>query len=566
MTQVADYAAMKHGPKARLSVRGVWQHPSVRRLALYGVASSFMLLACVEQWRLLRSLLVRQMNADHALLWFAAREWSRLSLREPTFYGQTYGVTFEGIPTAILHAFGVPYPYALPLALFLLAWGAWLWLAASALRRGMWIAGFAALAAPCLLSFKHWIVVGVIATGVGRLMAALCAGMILRGVSKPSRACTAAAVGGLAVAFDSASLILAGPALVWAGWTWLRMRRFWLPVALSGLAPAAWIGLKAWFDRVHPDHDMHNTWSFAPELKPLISNLHDPDRLFGVQSLELWHEGATIPMLLVCLLVLALCARAWREAATVSCVIAQLTYLAALDKSLDDLGTLWYPAARMTLGVPMAVWFVSTVTFHACWTRWRKLRPTSAVAQQLALPLLMLLTAGSAVVRAQHWDKRIYTIEQAGIEPTFLELSHPWEIEAICTQARTAAQAWGTDLVAIPTEGTATYACPAMYPELVTVFPSYERRYWILHDLASTQTRRMILWGKTEKFCRMRRVSELFTECHGTASGRAVALAWKDKDPLQMLHALRYKVRPFGPGCKPKDTSTCAWWVERYRR
>ena len=563
MALVGDYDAVKHGTAVTSKHRSA-VHPRVRRLGFVAVGVSCMLLTCLEQWRLLQHLLSRHMNADHALLWLAARDWSRLTLREPTFYGQTYGVTFEAIPIAVLHALGVPYTYALPLALFLLAWGAWLWLAASAFRRGMPLAGLTALAAPCLLSVNHWVVVGVIGTGVGRLLAAACAGLVLRGVSQRARAFTAITLGGLAVAFDSASLVLVGPALVWAAWTWLRMRRFWLPALLGLLAPAAWVALNVWFTRVHPDHDMHANWSLMPERGPLLLNLQEPGRLFAVQSLELLHNGALIPVALLCLLGLALCARAWREAAAVSCVIAQLTYLAALEKSLDEIDTLWFPAARMTLGVPMALWFVAAVTLHACWTRWQQRQPGWAFARQLTAPLVSLLVLGSAGVRALHWDQHIAAIVQRGQEPKFLELSRPWEVEAMCAQAQRAARDWGTEIVAFPTEGTADYACPALYPELMTVFPSYERRYWILNELANTAQRRMILWGRSEKFCHTGRARELFTECHSAVPGRAVAVAWENRDPLQVLRGLRYKVRPFGPGCRPKDTTTCGWWFARY--
>jgi hypothetical protein len=567
VTHVGDYDVVKHSEEAAYSVRAPALQPrmgSVGKLGMLALAGSCMLLTCVEQWRLLQHLLTRHMNADHALLWLAAREWSRLSVHEPTFYGQTYGVLFEGIPIALLHAVGLSYTYALPLALFLLAWSAWLWLAASAFRRKMPVAGLTALAAPCLLSVKHWIVVGVIGTGVGRLLAAVCAGLILRGISRPSQAFRAVTLGGLAVAFDSASLVLAGPALLWAGWTRLRLRRYWLPTVLGLLAPAAWVALNIWFTRLHPDHDMHANWSFMPELEPLLLNLADPDPLFAVQSLELCPSGALIHVLLLILLGLALCARAWREAAAVSCVLAQLTYLAALDKSLDEIGTLWFPAARMTLGVPMAVWFVAAVTLQACWMRWQQRRPAWTFARQLAVPLLLLLVLSSASVRALHWDKQIFAIAQRGMEPKFLELSRPWDIAAICAQAQRSAQAWGTEIVAFPTQGTANYACPALYPELVTVFPSYERRYWILNQLAQTTQGRMILWGKGEKFCRTGLARELFTQCQPAASGHALAVAWEKRDPLQVLRALRYKVRPFGPGCSPKDTRTCGWWFGRY--
>ena len=405
---------------------------ALRRAAVYALAACFVALAWLEQWRLLTRLLSRLMNADHALLWLAARDWSRLELREPTFYGQSYGVTLEAIPTALLHALGATYAMALPLALFALAWGAWLCLAVGAFRRGMPLAGLSALAAPSLLNVDHWIVVGVIATGVGRLLSAVCAQLALRDVHTRRRVFAMVSIGGLAVAFDTASAILVAPALVWAGWRWLRVRRLWLPAALGLIAPLAWVALNAWFTRVHPDHDFHKTWSFVPELRVLLKNYRAPNLLFQVQSLELWQNGALIPLSLAALLCLTAVLRAPREAAVVASVLLQLVYLASLYKSLDDQKTLWFPSARMTLGVPMAVWFASVLSLRAIWKRLGARRYLWPVVRPLAAALLVLLVSSSAAVRALHWDEHSAEVEQAGLKTRWLPLMRPWDVRVLC--------------------------------------------------------------------------------------------------------------------------------------
>ena len=88
----------------------------------------------------------------------------------------------------------------------------------------------------------------------------------------------------------------------------------------------------------------------------------------------------------------------------------------------------------------------------------------------------------------------------------------------------------------------------------------------MLDELSQTPERRMILWGRNEQLCQQRIARRLFSECHAVADHRAVALAWtdRDKDPLQILHALGAFVRPFGPGCKPRDRENCDWWRQRY--
>lgn len=556
--RVGYYEAVTGEPRA---ARRVWS-PSLRRLGLRVLCSALVLLAVIDEGRLLERLLVRHMNADTAILWLFASDWSRLEVHEPTFYGQRYGVNFEAIPVALLHALGVPYTYALPSALFLLAWAAWLWLAASAYRRGLPIAALFALAAPSLLPLEHWVIVGVIGTGVGRLLAAVCAGLVLRGASSQRRVFWSMTCGGLALAFDTATALFVLPAMLWGGFTWIRVRRLWRPAALGLIAPALWVVFNAWFTYAHPDHDMHVTWAYTPELRPLLDNLHAPDRLLGPHALEVWRHGALIPFAFVSLLCLTLYARAWREATAVSCALAQLVFLASLDKSLDDAGNLWYPAARMTLNAPMSVWFLAVISLRACQPRAR----LGAVLERAALPLFALLLMASVSERALHWRDRVEAIERAGVASYFLELSNPDDEIALCDEAQRQAAAFGTHIVATPTAGTATYACPALYPHMLTAYTSYDRRAWVLEELANTSERRMILWGRGEALCRERRARKLFTTCTPVANDRAVALAWTQGSPLSMLRTLGFKVRPFGPGCHPKDPWTCEWWAARFGR
>jgi hypothetical protein len=552
----------------RADIRAALGRPISKRV-LWGLLLGSALVTVLEQHRLLRTLSTRYANADHALLWLAARDWSLLRVREPTFYGQPYGVTFEAIPTALLHAFGVPYNVALPTALVGMAICAWWLLAWAALRRGMKLAALLAVAAPVLVNFEHWVVVSVIGTGVGRLLAALCAARVLTGGTTRRQVALSVAIGGFAMVIDSASALLALPALIWASWAWLRTRRYWLPM-LSGLCvPAAWMAFTTWFDRLHPDHDLHAAWSFVVALEPLRENWLDADQLFAVQALELYRHGMFVPAAVGCMLLCALGLRAWRAAAAVGCVLAQLLYLAALPKSLDHMESLWYPAARMTLTCPMALWFAFSVTLQAALEPARRswqLCAREAAITNLVVGLLVLLIAGSASVLKFHWRARLQPIEATGLMQSSLELSVASDIMATCRAARLAADRAETNIVAFPNDGTATYACPALYPDLLTIYPEYERRYWVLDELASRTSERMILWGVNERACRRRRFRKELDACDPVSDDRALALVFKPQPALVVLHALGYAVRPFGPGCHPADLVGCSWWRQHFAR
>ena len=539
---------------------------SASRLAPRVLVIASLVVTCFEQSRLIRRI-SRYANADQALLWLAARDWSRLDIREPTFYGQRYGVTFEAIPTALLHSLGVAYNVALPTALVGLALSAWWWLAWCAKQSGRRVAAWLALLAPLILYHQHWVVVGVHGTGFGRMLGALCAGVVLRGRNTRDSVALAVALGGFAVTVDNAALLLVGPALLWAGLRWLTMPRLWPALGLGLVGPLLWLAFRAWFDYAYPDHILHPSWSLAPERAALESNWLDPDRLFALHAPELYPHSA-VPLLgLLAVLGLALAARAWRELAAVCCLVAQLGFFVALPKSLDDGGTLWYPAARMLLVFPMSLWFVLCITLHAARTRLRHpLRPelTSSYAARASVVALLALAFVSSGVRARGFSRSMRSVVQAGRGPLFLELGRVDDLFALCRDARHAARAAHTNVVAFPTEGTADYACPALYPELLTAYPSFERRRWVLYELAERAVGSMILWGADEGICKRWYARKHLKQCTSVANGRALELGFEPQPPLRVLHRLGYPIRAFGAGCTPGAPETCAAWTKAY--
>jgi hypothetical protein len=526
--------------------------------------------SCLQQIRLLRTLTTRYLNEDHALLWMAANDWARLDVREPTFYGQAYGVTFEAIPTALLHALGVAYHVALPTALVGMAMLAWWLLAWAAQRRGMTFAALLAVGAPVLVNIEHWVVVEVIGTGAGRFLAALCAALVLGWPSTRRNVALAVALGGSAAVIDNASALLAVPALTWAAARWLRDKRLWAPACLGLVAPAAWLALNAWYDGKHPDHALHPRWAFSPELYALVDNWRHPDWLLGIQALELYRHGALVPIVIVVALCLALGVQAWRETAAVSCLLILLALLASLPKSLDQLSSLWFPAARMTLTSPMAVWFACSVTLRVVVKRLRRnlsLYPYWPAFRLAALAVIVGAIASSALALKLTWRARIEPIRKAGLADPIMPLRTPEEITSSCDRAMLAATQANTKIVAFPHSRATAYACSALHPELVTIYPQYERRTWILEQLAALPVERMLVWGVGNELCNERRTRRGFSKCTPMADGAAVLLSFKQPGPaLSALRAIGYRPRPFGPGCDPNAVETCDWWARQYTK
>lgn len=528
---------------------------------------AFAFAACIEQARLLNDLVSRYVNEDHTLMWLMAEDWAHLRVHEPTFYGQPYGVTFEAIPTALLHALGTPYNFALPSALMSMALAAWWCLAFAAWRREQWSAALLAAAAPLLINIDHWVVVSVIGTGVGRLLAAVCAAICVGAVASPRNLSVALTLGGLGVLFDSAAAPLVAPALVWALLPIARQRRYWLPLLLGLIVPAAWYVFNIWFETAHPEHALHGSWGFSPELQTLRSNWDNPDRLFAPHTLELYRSSRLYVWLALCLLAVAAAARAWRELAAVSCLIALYAVLASLPKSLDGRETLWFPSARMTLVAPMAFWFATSVTFRAVMARARAaFGPRHLRALSIGgAALILIVGIGTFAVRFSSWTPRLDAISETGRADRALILRRAPEVYSLCEEVAATARATQTTIIVFPTDRTADYACAALHPELLTVFPAYERRVWVLRRLSSKPADRMLVWwGLPTKDCKKKRFQSFIEACTVVADDRAIHVRFPPRPPLDVARDMGLKPRPFGPGCRPSEVATCGWWAERF--
>jgi hypothetical protein len=221
----------------------------------------------------------------------------------------------------------------------------------------------------------------------------------------------------------------------------------------------------------------------------------------------------------------------------------------------------------MTLICPMAVWFVCSVALHACIVRVRRplrLYWRHHTLAYVATTAVLLLVAGSSIARAASWQDRVRSIRRAGLREGMLELGRSRDVFSVCRDAHRIAERVGTNIIAFPEDGTANYACPALYPELLTIYPSYERRFWVLDELASQPTDRLILWGVSRDVCKRRSARGKLKRCDVVEGGKALDLRFAPRPPLEVLRALGYRPRPFGPGCTPIDTRTCSWWQHVY--
>lgn len=533
--------------------------PLASQAVLRVCVTAFVVVGAVERWRLVSELLRLFTNEDQAVLWLAASDWMRLNMQELSFYGQSYGATLEAIPMGLLHEAGVPFPWAFPVSMVGLGLVNWWLVSAAAWRGGMRTASLAAAAAPLLLNLDHWVVSGTIGTGAGRFLAACCMALCLAFKPTPRTVAAAVASGGLAVAMAAGSTLIVAPVMLWAASRW-DSRRLWKAAACGSVMPLAWKGMTLALDVAFPDHILHPTWSAVPDAATLLKNIQQPDRLFAAHALDLFPHGWTFWAACALCVCVAWWSRQLWTLAAVACLPALLGLVAALPKSLDEGGDLWFPAARVTLSAPLALWFVGTVACRAALPRWKWWRPSQASVAAV----LVLACMTCVLTRAWVWDSRLKTVAEKGLSTTPVPLHSASAVLLGCAHVAAIAEETGTTVVMFPFDRTATYACAALHPELVTVHPFYERRFHVLRQLAAQPAERMLLWSVTPQACATTRFQSVLTTCTPLEAGDAVLVEFPMQPPLDVLHALGFAIRPFGPGCHPDDPTTCPEWARRY--
>jgi hypothetical protein len=494
-------------------------------------------LVLIQQTWLVIGWFSRFVSDDWALLWAAAESWGRLQPEQPNFWGQAYGSTLESIPTEFLHTLGFGYPVALPIVLTAAHLASWWIPAAAAWRRGHRFLAALAVALPAVLSTEYVVAASVYGTAAGRFFGGIVVAIVILFPDRLRWASAAVAVSALAFLVDTSSLLMTAPACVY---TLVRCipaarERGWRRTAITfliALTPIGiWLAFVGWWYGQHPTDDMHPTAPFEPHWDVLGDNLTHPERMLGPYTPEVLRNPLLVFLIVGVLGVLVLVQR--RLAVLLAFVVLILVtgLVLSLGKTYDDLGTVYFQAARLLLPLPIGLWFIATclqpLPVSETWQRWTA----------IGLVVLVGLTATWRVVT---WSDRggMLEADAVGANAAYEQMSAD-ELLAICDQVRQAAAQTGAD-VAIFADRIPAYGCAALIgPAVTTVFPGYDRRRWVLEALSRPRSTPVVLWvGQVPGMC------DTGETCAEVTPGvSTIELA--GRSPIQLLHDLIIAVRPF---------------------
>ena len=477
----------------------------------------------------------RWTNEDLTLLWAAARDWGRLRPRQPNFWGQTYGTTFESIPSELLRWMGIGYPTGLPLVISAGHLAMWWIPAAAAWRRGHRLACCLALAVPLMLTDEYLIITSVYATVAGRVLASVALSMVILADRRFTWVAAASGLAALAFVFDSSTLLVTAPACVYALTVvrrdlWGRTSAsHWVRLALCMVPAAGWMIFTWQWYRSNPGDALHPAPSLRPALRILTENLRAPGHLFTMFSPE-WLRTPTLVLAVIIAAVVAVIAtRRLPQALAGLAFLLVLLVAIAIPKSQDQLNTVYFPAARAITLLPLAVWFLVLIGP-------RPRRPLSPTLGPVALVVVVGLTAA---VRLGTWSERGGAELAAAVSFPQYPLTKNTDLAGQCARIR-AASADNRAPIAIFLDRTAAYGCAGLTGDsIITSFPPYDRRSWILRRLDEHGDRRILLVGSSSASC-----DGTHLRCSDLGQGLTI-VELGGRTPVEAVQELAITVRPF---------------------
>jgi hypothetical protein len=433
----------------------------------------------LDQLRALLSFGRSHTDQDQTILWYAGRELLSGKVYEPNFFGQRYNTTFEAIPGALLHAAGLSWGTALPLATTLLVTLAWILLAATAYRRGQPLAALLALAAPLLMRVQYVLLFdaprGVLA---GDCAAALAMAIGLAARRHQIRLCSLVAIGGLAVLWDYAAALAVIPVLVYvvcSDWSQYRRRagQTVCLVAAATLPPLAWYLFTATWWNAH--HSYLNYPSAASSLhwSVWVNNFDHLSVYVSYFAPALAPVAGVAVFLLASGIVLVMVLAVRRRSLALllaNCSLLVLLLLALTSTSAVEPG-LYLAGSRILLPLPFAAWFLC---FAASDTAKRTRVHARPRTNHYVIAIVVLATI--SVIVTQINFSRVAT---RSITPTVgVSVTNPALLSTYCAALKSVYRSTDAQLLATNNVNEA-YGCAAD-DGLNTLITYFDRRGWLI--------------------------------------------------------------------------------------
>ena len=152
--------------------------------------------------------------------------------------------------------------------------------------------------------------------------------------------------------------------------------------------------------------------------------------------------------------------------------------------------------------------------------------------------MLIAVTAG---YRAIMWPTRGAALQAEAVDPGAAFGQMPVDrLADICGRIDSAVAQTGADVAIFDVDRIAAYGCAAQNgPSVITVYPAYDRRRWVLEMLDHPRPAgRVLFFGPTPGACDQ-------SESCAQIDAEIVAIDLNGRSPIQLIRDLGLTVRPF---------------------
>lgn len=467
-----------------------------RDLVLGAVCLSLVALIVLDRARILEQFGFRYTDEDQAVLWFTAEDLRHFNVRAPFFFGQSYASWLESLLAVPLLAAGVALRHALPIAATFFSVAPCVLLAGVAWRRRAPLAAAAILTGYLLLttdyvvasSFPRGLTPGIFLATVGAVV----------GVCLAPRASALAAFGALGVigaSFNESSLLVTVPAVAYVVFQHWRSWRMWVSLLVGAEIGAAFHFLASSFYAAHPTYDIHPRWPLALGSGQLRESRDHLENYFTAYGFDFLRSPAVPLVLLAIAAVYLIVHRKLPAAVAVLAALALGTLTLSTSKITDGSSSVFFPYFRFFFALPALIaLFVVQASGPQRMPRW--------TARLIAIALLAVALTGYSY-RSDHLRSDVLRLAASEVSGRGQEPALTSGLLERCRATGELARQHDVDLVIYVHDRISPYLCGAeLYGEVETLFPSYERRTWILEREAELRRGRLIFADADLEFCR----------------------------------------------------------------
>jgi hypothetical protein len=235
---------------------------------------------------------------------------------------------------------------------------------------------------------------------------------------------------------------------------------------------------------------LHPAPRFQPSWSRFRGNVASVNQYLSTFEPTLLRLRPVVPLMVVVLVALAVTRRQYQRLAALTAVALVYAVILAVPRANDFLDTPYYPAARVLLPLPAALWFAVVASKAGVGKKPFRYQPIVPAL----VALCCVMTVGFELLR---WRQVVGPLTDQALAFPNYPLTESDDLRATCMRVEGLRKAERVVDVVF-SRRTPAYACQALVPSMTTVYPPYERRSWAMRSILQRAPKRFLFVDDSE--------------------------------------------------------------------